>query len=368
MYTAIIVEDETPILNLMKYVIGQNRHFTIIGTFTSSLEALSCLTELQPDVAFLDVEMPRMNGLELAEKICEVSEHTKIIFTTAFKHYALEAFKVYAFDYILKPVMPVAIDRIANRLIKLHRTPDERQTGAASIRCFGGFEVRNREGGLVRFPTRKTEELFAFFLCHPGQDLSKWRLADVLWMEMIEDRASHNLHNTIYRLKKLLKEQEIDIDIQKTHEGYMLEPADHLYDVLEYGRYDFSLAERSQDTSKLEQLWSLYKGPLLEGKDYLWKAPLEEGFCKQYTVLTRSLIQLDLVREEWKKSEYRLEAYLSLYPLHEEMNQILLDLYWRFVNKEKIAKHYAKYEAAIRLEMGMEPSQEMKSRIVSYLA
>ncbi|MEW9702930.1 response regulator [Paenibacillus sp. SI8] len=364
----IIVEDEIPTLNLMKYVVGQNQYFTIVGAFTSPLEALSLLPKLRPDIAFLDIEMPRMNGLELAEKICEVLEHTKIVFTTAYNHYALDAFRVYAFDYILKPVTAAAIDRIAGRLIKLQHLPAERQEGAVSIRCFGGFEVRNREGALVRFPTRKTEELLAFFLCHPGMDLSKWRLADVLWPEMSEDRASHNLHNTIYRLKKLLKEQEIGMDILKTNEGYTLDPADYSYDVLEYEQYDVSAAERLQDTSQAEQLWSLYKGPLLKGKDYLWKASLEEGFYKEYTALAHSLIELDLAREEWRKVEYRLEAYLLVYPLNEEMNRMLMDLYWSCGNKEKMTQHYARYEAAIRLEMDMDPSSEMRSRIASYLA
>ncbi|MFK4437893.1 response regulator [Paenibacillus sp. RC21] len=369
MFNAVIVEDEIPILNLMKYVIGQNPYFTIIGAFTSSLEALASLSELRPDVAFLDVEMPKMNGLELAENINEASEQTKIIFTTAYKHYALDAFKVYAFDYILKPVTPAAIERIANRLVKLHRPVGnaEQQVGLASIRCFGGFEVRSREGSLIRFPTRKTEELFAYFLCHPGQNLNKWRLAELLWPDMSEDRASHNLHNTMYRLKKLLKEQEIGMEIQKTNEGYMLEPSDRTYDVLEYERYDFSLVGGFQDAAQAEHVCSLYKGPLLDRKDYFWKSPLEEVFCKQYTSLVRSLIQQDLAREDWKKAEQKIDSYLTMYPLHEEMNQTLLSIYASSGDKEKIVRHYAQFEASYRKELGLEPPQELRSQKASYL-
>jgi two-component system LytT family response regulator len=121
LFKTVIVEDEIPTLNLMKRVIGQVPYFTITGAFTSSLEALSRLPDLQPDVAFLDVEMPRMNGLQLAEKINEASKHTKIIFMTEHKHYALNAIKVYAFDYILKPVTPTVIEQVASRLLKRHR-------------------------------------------------------------------------------------------------------------------------------------------------------------------------------------------------------------------------------------------------------
>lgn len=106
--------------------------------------------------------------------------------------------------------------------------------GQAEIKCFGGFEVRNLRGELVRWTTRKTEELFAYFLYHPGRDISKWHLMDLLWPDMNMERSSHNLHNTMYRLKKTLKEQEIGMDIQKTNEGYTLEPQNLVYDLLEF--------------------------------------------------------------------------------------------------------------------------------------
>ena len=91
-----------------------------------------------------------MNGLELALKIKEISEHTHIIFTTAYKQYALEAFQVQAFDYILKPVTKEAVERIARRLMKQYRPdhPLEQRHSQASIRCFGGLDVRNRDGWL----------------------------------------------------------------------------------------------------------------------------------------------------------------------------------------------------------------------------
>lgn len=368
MFHTIIVEDEKPILDLMKYLIGHNPCYTISGTFTNPLEALACLHELKPDVAFLDVEMPKMNGLELAQKINELSEHTRIIFTTAYKEYALEAFKVYAFDYILKPVTKAAIERVTDRLIKQKRpaAPEDIKVLPASIRCFGGFDIRNPAGEPVRFQTRKTEELFAYFLCHPGREINKWYLADLLWSDM-EERALHNLHNTIYRLKKMLKENEMGMDIQKTNEGYMLETANRMYDVLAFQQFDFSTANVKQAPAQLEQLCVLYKGPLLANKEYLWKIPLEEGYGKKYAALVQELVLQDLAGDQWAKAEQHLDAYLSLYPLDEEMNQSLMDLYARSGNTEKIAKHYARFEVYYRREMGLEPPQEMKSRVDSYL-
>lgn len=363
MFKAVIVEDEKPILDLMKYVIGQNPHYTILGAFSNPTEALAHLPHLQPDIVFLDVEMPRMNGLELARKVNEIMEQTKIVFTTAYKQYALDAFQVYAFDYILKPVTPASIDRIANRLFK-QQTPAglmKKTEQYASIRCLGGFEVRDPKGELIHWTTRKTEELFAFFLCHPGEDIGKWHLTELLWPEMDMERASHNLHNTMYRLKKLLKEHEIGCDIQKTNGGYMLEEPPFAYDVLKFQRFDFRRDERLWDVLEAEHLLSLYKGPLLEGKDYIWRAPLEETYTKRYSSLAHWLIQHDCARQDWKKAEQRLDVFLAIYPLHEEMNWLLLHVYGHSGNTEKLKKHYVKFETMYRRELGVDPPLEIRS-------
>ncbi|UKS27097.1 response regulator [Paenibacillus sp. HWE-109] len=369
MFRVVIVEDEKPILELMKVLIGRNPHYTIIGAFSNPLEALASMPELKPDIAFLDVEMPKINGLELAQRMNDMAGTTKIIFTTAYKEYALDAFKVYAFDYILKPVTPAAIERITTRLMKLEHppVPVEQKARQSAIRCFGSLEVRNSEGALVRWPTKKTEELFAYFLCYPGQEINKWHLADMLWPEMLEDRASHNLHNTIYRLKKLLKEQEIGLDILKTNDGYMIDTLGMTYDLLEFQMSEVTSIDGTPDKERAERLFSLYRGPLLERKDYLWKTQLEESYGKQYTSLVRLMIQQGMLEQAWSQAEMKLDTYLSLYPLNEEMNQLVMDLYASSGKKERIAKHFASFKTLYLRELGLEPPVGMSARVAAYL-
>ncbi|MGW9129102.1 response regulator, partial [Paenibacillus chitinolyticus] len=316
--------------------------------------------------AFLDVEMPRMNGLQLGQEINELCGETKIIFTTAHKQYALDAFGVYAIDYILKPVTSAAIERVTQRLIKQLPTIEGsvKNLSQASISCFGGFEIRNPEGFPVRWPTKKTEELFTYFLCHPERDISKWHLTDLLWSEMDEERATHNLHNTMYRLKRLIKEQSIGMDIQRTSEGYMLLPLQQMYDLLAFQQFDFSSVTVEQNMNKIEDLYAMYRGPLLDRKDYVWKTSLEEGFSKQYSVLIRALVECDVTLGKLQRVEQRLDAYLSMYPLSEEFNLKLLDIYTRSGQQQKIALHYAKFAEAYRLELGIEPPYQMQNSLV----
>jgi two-component system LytT family response regulator len=368
MFRVVIVEDEKPILDLMKVLIGRNSDYMIIGAFSNPLEALELIPELKPDVVFIDVEMPKMNGIELASRIQKLPYQPEIVFTTAYKGYALEAFEVNALDYILKPITPEAIQRITERLLKRMRpaVKMEQQEKGPMIRCFGGFEVYDSEGKPIHFRTRRAEELFAYFLCNAGRYISKWKVMDLLWPDMPDERGSSNLYNTIYLLKKMLKEKDFGMKILKMNDGYVLETGNESYDALDYQRRHLEIG--MQDVQQMERLCSLYQGPLLDGKPYLWKISLEEAYFKEYTTWTKVLINQDFESHNWYKAEQRLEKFLNLYPLHEEMNQQIMDVYAKLGNKEKIARHYEKFEAAYRSDLGMLPSSEIKERVAAYLA
>lgn len=87
-------------------------------------ELLKDIKGLRPDLVFLDIEMPEMNGLELAARLLELQEDIEVVFVTAYREYALEAFGVNALDYLLKPVVPDLLHRTIDRVLK-------RRTGTA---------------------------------------------------------------------------------------------------------------------------------------------------------------------------------------------------------------------------------------------
>lgn len=91
--------------------------WSVIGTFSDALEGLDAIQRLNPTLTFLDIEMPHMNGIEIASK---VRAHTSVVFTTAYNQFAVQAFKVNALDYLLKPIDPddliATLDRIHDRL------------------------------------------------------------------------------------------------------------------------------------------------------------------------------------------------------------------------------------------------------------
>ena len=99
--SCIIVDDEPLAVKLMESFVTKTPDLKLVGSFTDSVEAVNALQEEKPDLLFLDIQMPDMNGMELARI---VPKETRVIFTTAFKEYAFESFEVSALDFLLKPI------------------------------------------------------------------------------------------------------------------------------------------------------------------------------------------------------------------------------------------------------------------------
>ncbi len=106
--TAVCVDDDALMLAQIVSCCRAHRLLTDVQAFTSSPEALAWLKDHTVDLALLDVNMPDMNGLELAGEIRRLHPQTAVIFITAFRQYALEAYAVHPSAYLLKPFDPVS--------------------------------------------------------------------------------------------------------------------------------------------------------------------------------------------------------------------------------------------------------------------
>lgn len=110
---AVIVDDERIARRELRRLLEAHPEVEIAGEAANGEEALALLEKLEPDLLFLDIQMPGMSGFDLLDRLREVPE---VIFTTAFDQHALKAFEVNALDYLLKPIAPV---RLATALQKL---------------------------------------------------------------------------------------------------------------------------------------------------------------------------------------------------------------------------------------------------------
>jgi len=118
--TVVVVDDEQLARDELCFMLDELGGVSILGRAGNGQEALGLIERLEPEVVFLDVQMPGLTGFEVARRLRERKAASQIIFVTAFDRHALEAFEVEAVDYLLKPVDPVrlaeAVDRVKRRL------------------------------------------------------------------------------------------------------------------------------------------------------------------------------------------------------------------------------------------------------------
>jgi two-component system, LytTR family, response regulator len=117
---AILVDDELSSLqNLQQKIAEFCPEIKIVATPGKPEEALFLIRHYKPDVIFLDIEMPRMNGFRMLEELQDVE--AEIIFTTAYNHYAIDAIRISAFDYLMKPISVEDLQNAVSRLMIKHK-------------------------------------------------------------------------------------------------------------------------------------------------------------------------------------------------------------------------------------------------------
>jgi two-component system LytT family response regulator len=117
--SAIIVDDEPQALQKLHRLLGEyGDHIQVVGEAADGLAAVEAIERLSPDVAFLDIEMPGLNGFGVLDSVPK-DKWPAIVFTSAFEHYAIRAFEVHAVDYLMKPINR---ERLAECIARLDGT------------------------------------------------------------------------------------------------------------------------------------------------------------------------------------------------------------------------------------------------------
>ncbi|WP_405169050.1 response regulator [Paenibacillus sp. FSL H3-0286] len=277
MIQAILVDDERLALVKLEFMLKKIPSLHIAASYTDPSQAILEAPSYHPDVIFIDIEMPEINGLQAAEMLQEACPNANIIFVTAYNHYAVEAFEINALDYILKPVrndrLLKAVQRLEERLSlapKLIIAKEE-----VTIRCLQSlrFERGGQSLNNLRWRTSKAQELFAFLLHNRNRFVSKDMLIELLWPDFNLKKASTHLYTTIYQVRQCLKQNEVDLHISNLSggEGYTLETGSMLIDVDKWEQGILALETISEvNCAEHQVLFELYSGDYYDDYDYLW--------------------------------------------------------------------------------------------------
>ena len=203
------------IVNIMKEIDPSGEH----ASYSDAEAALNYIKDKLPDVAWLDVEMPGISGLELAADIKKLSPKTNIIFVTGHEKFAYQSLKLHASGFILKPAVKEDIIRELEDL----RNPIEKPVEKKSLRvqCFGNFEVFDVKGEPVVFQRAKSKELLAYFVDRRGALLTNNEILAALFDDAVNDNSQKSMLRTLFsKLKKDLGKVGADDVIVKAWNSY----------------------------------------------------------------------------------------------------------------------------------------------------
>ncbi len=197
----IAADDEQIALEQLVEAIEQAAPDAELVSFQSPARLLEYAKDNTYDIAFLDIEMGSMSGVEVAKQLKIWNPRINIIFVTAYDKYMAQAFKIHASGYLCKPV---SVEDIKEELEGLRIPVVSLKDSTIVVKCFGTFEVFVN-GRCLEFDKIKTKELFAYLIDRRGGMVTSGELRAVLWGEACtDDNTRSYLSKTIKDLKNVL--------------------------------------------------------------------------------------------------------------------------------------------------------------------
>ncbi len=214
---AITVDDEAWALKTLTDSVSASNDITETQSFPNCKSALEWATNNTFDIAFLDVNMRGMGGLELSSRLREINPNCYIIFCTGYQEHAFEAFKHHADGFLLKPIKPEYVQREIDHLFGRNENKP-----LLTVRCFGGFEVTDADGNNVSFSRAKTRELFALLVNKNGMGMTSKEICTILWEDSFDDDKKNmqylwNLFSDLTKSLKAVGAEEILVKAGSQH-------------------------------------------------------------------------------------------------------------------------------------------------------
>ena len=197
---AIAVDDEVYMLETLEGAVSASSDIEQVESFSSCSAALEYAAENLFDIAFLDINMRGIGGLGLAKKLLELQPGCKIVFCTGYEEYAVEAFKLHASGYLMKPITPEDVQKEIDHIKGVKVTEK-----CLTIKCFGNFEVFYK-GEILSFKRKKTKELLAVLVDHNGAEMTAKQICENLFQDDTNDvKNAAYLRQLVLDLKNTLK-------------------------------------------------------------------------------------------------------------------------------------------------------------------
>ncbi len=358
-----LIDDEQPCLDEMAWLLKKYSDLELGLAETDPARALETITYSPPDAVFLDIDMPKLNGLELALRIQEKCPGVVVIFVTAYAQYALEAYKAHPLDFLLKPVNQARLDDCIGHLRKHYELlhPKEPAKPGLTIHCFGMFElVCTTE---VKWSTRRVKELLLYLIGKNGYPASKPELLGVLFGGQADKSAVHNLYMTIYRLKSLLDIIDPERKLIRLTEDNALIIAPGVCDFTDFMRFAREKPVITEENaSEATRALSLYRGTYLEKESYGWAGESANEAENEYERIALGLASCHIAAARQPIAESVLTALLLRNALCEEAYTLLLDLALQTGSRSAYLTRYEQYARVMKKELHLKPAARYREQ------
>ncbi|WP_342553479.1 response regulator [Paenibacillus sp. FSL R7-0652] len=367
----ILVDDENLALSRLNKLLLEREDCKVIGSFLKAEEAIEQIKHHLPDLVFMDIHMPGMNGIEATERIHEVSPKTEVIFTTAYNEHALTAYGLEVLDYIMKPVTRNRLDKTM-KMYQRRAVPtpmnvtEEPEEPLMFIRCLGMLQVQlhpSEPPKHLKFRTTKIRELFAYLLHHRNKPIKRDTLLELLWPELEERKGISNLHSGIHRIRGMMNEfmGEDRMSVRYQHFGYILDTGEFRIDAEEWERRLNRLSVLSPSTlAEHRYVSDLYEGKYYGEDDYAWAELERQRLHALWQNHAMKLAQYYMDADQHNEAIVLYHRMHQFDPTMEEISLSLMKLYAELGNKDPVVAQYNQLAAALQQEAGIDPGFDVQ--------
>lgn len=360
MIKAIVADDEWYNLEEISELIEKTGLMTVEKKYQNPLKVIEDVEDICPQVAFIDIEMPEMDGITLAEKLLEKQPSMIIVFITAWDKYAIQAFDVNAFDYILKPIKIDRFNKTVQRIKNEIESKKVYSKPAIKIKCFDRFETSI--GGIpVKWMRAKAEELFAYLLMNYGSYIHKDEIIEELWSGYAPDRALPILQTSVCKIRNIFSDVKHNIYIEYSGNSYCLYVKDAECDYFEFKEALKQYILHNRNTYYyIERACNIFGRGFLSQQDYIWSIEKDEELRNKLVGALQEIVS-DYLNIGDNAETIKFLKYLAvLVPYDDEINYRLLKLLKSSGSNSEFIKQYEWLQKVLMNEYGTVPSEKIE--------
>nr|WP_277749728.1 BTAD domain-containing putative transcriptional regulator [Lysinibacillus halotolerans] len=302
-----------------------------------------------------------MSGMDLAALIHEENPTVQVVFVTAHRDYAIQAFELETTDYLLKPVLKERLNKTINRIHErleeehLSESMDHSTLPSLEIRCFKQLSL-SFNGEPVLWKSAKIKELFAFFLMHLDTPIHRDLLIDKLWENHDYKKAKIHLHTCISYIRKMLESFHPNHTLSFAGQHYTLHLEQAWCDAVVFEHMPTVVSSKNIDT--IERNILLYNGEYLEEEGYEWARVKANELSGKFISTLYSLA--DYYEQEHLDTKYItvLQKILQFNPYSESAVVRLMKVYIRLGMRADALHLYESFKQSLCEDLGIFPEKE----------